>query len=265
MYLKDVDFNILVPSADNLIKQIPDTSLEVVYERALSNLPEIKAAQSNIRTTLYAQRVARGAYYPTVTFSAGVTTGYSSARTKTILKQTGQPSPNVYIRDTTGTVYTIKGSLLGSSGFATVSEKYPFSNQFKDNINKNINIQATIPILNRLTTKNNIDIARLNYLKTNNELSRVKQNIYNNLAVALTDYKNSRRNYLAYQRQVASLEALNKSAETKRQLGVGSAYDVLTSSNLLNAAVANKIQQEYDVIYRKLLLDFFAGVPLSLQ
>jgi outer membrane protein len=266
MYIKDLSFTIAVPNTEALISQVPDTNVDNVYEKALSNMPEVKAAQQNIRTSLLAERVARGGYLPTVTLNAALTTGYSSARTRIVSTQQGGGTvENVYIKDTSGNVLRIPVSLFQNSRSSTRSEKYPFGAQFKDNLNRSINLQATIPILNRLTTKNNVDVAKVNYQKTNNELARVRQTIYNNLALAITEYKNSRKNYQAYKKQVASLEASLKNAETKKTLGVGSSYEVMTSSMLLSSSTASKIQQEYDVIYRKLIIDFYAGIPLSLK
>ncbi|MEJ1929249.1 TolC family protein [Nostoc sp. NIES-2111] len=263
MLIKDMNFEVAVPNVDVLLAEPADTDVARVYEAALQNMPETKLARQNVRTNRYAEKAAHGAYLPTITANGNVTTGYSSARTRTVVQNGSGNDKTFYLRDTTGIVLAVPSSLFGNSR-TVFSEKYPFRDQFSDNINKSITFQASIPILNRLSTKGNIDAARINRLKAENEVARSEQALYNNVALAVTEYTISKANLLSAQRQMASLQTSLQAAQTRYEAGAGSMFDLLTQQQLFAASQANLVQTQFDLVFRKLVIDYYMGKPIKL-
>ena len=82
MLIQDINIQIAIPNVEVLLQAPADTDIQRVYQAALANLPDAKLARQNVLTNRFAERFAKGAYYPTITANATVTTGYSSGRTR---------------------------------------------------------------------------------------------------------------------------------------------------------------------------------------
>ena len=263
MLIQDINIQVAIPNVDILLQAPADTDIQTVYQVALANLPDAKLARQNVQTNRFAERFAKGGYYPTITANATVTTGYSSGRTRLVTQQGASPPP-IYLRDTSGRVITIPGSIIQSTTQVTSVESYPFRNQLNDNINKGLTVQASIPILNRLTTKNNVDNAHILRLKAENETQRVNQTIYNNVASAITEYKIARANLQAAERQQTSLQVALQTAQTRFEAGAGSNFDLLAQQQLFAASQSTFLQQQFEVVFRKLVIDYYMGQPIRL-
>ncbi len=76
------DFSVIRPEVDEFknLQQIPIAS--DVYSKALDIRPEIKSAALKKESAAIAQNIAHSGYFPTLTASAGISTGYSSINSK---------------------------------------------------------------------------------------------------------------------------------------------------------------------------------------
>ena len=73
---------------DSLINQSSAiTGKETVMASALTNLPEIKAAEIEIEANTIGLKIAKGAYYPTLAISGNLSTGYTSTQAETFANQ----------------------------------------------------------------------------------------------------------------------------------------------------------------------------------
>lgn len=60
---------------------------ETVMTSALTNLPEIKAAETEIEANSVGLKIAKGGYYPTLALSGNLSTGYTSTQEETFANQ----------------------------------------------------------------------------------------------------------------------------------------------------------------------------------
>lgn len=267
MLIPTTDFDIAIPQIESLLAEPADTNVERVYASALEILPEVKLANTNVEAAQYAERAARGFFYPTITAQGSIVTGYSSARTKVVpVNNTGGgpvlPSA-IYLRDTAGQVFQVPTALFQNQRTFN-SVDYPFRNQLNDNINRGLTLQASIPILNRFTARTNTDNARIQRIQAQNDVQRTRQNIYNAVALAITEYKIALANLKSADNQLKSLNISLQAAKTRYDAGAGSSFDLLAQQSLLAASQANLVQTQFNVLFRKLVIDFYQGRPLKL-
>lgn len=73
---------------DSLINQPSSiTGKETVMTSALTNLPEIKAAEVEIEANTMGLKIAKGGYYPTLAISGNLSTGYTSTQAEAFANQ----------------------------------------------------------------------------------------------------------------------------------------------------------------------------------
>jgi len=73
-------FNVAHPDLVSLLNVQVNPDVKKVYETALSIKPQIRAASLNKEIAALDEKIARGSYYPTISASAGISTGYSSTK-----------------------------------------------------------------------------------------------------------------------------------------------------------------------------------------
>ncbi|MFN8241810.1 MAG: TolC family protein [Bacteroidales bacterium] len=74
----DNGFDIVQPSLAELLNQNRVPDVKAVYETALAIKPQIKNAEINKQLAQLDEKIARAGYYPTLSASGGISTGYSS-------------------------------------------------------------------------------------------------------------------------------------------------------------------------------------------
>lgn len=77
--IKSSDFDVAIPelSDEKILAALP--TIDDVYAAALETRPEMKNALISIEQADIQERIARGGHYPTISLSAGVSTGHNSA------------------------------------------------------------------------------------------------------------------------------------------------------------------------------------------
>ena len=137
---------------------------ESIYSQALVSRPEIQADQLRLRATDHSIKIAQAGLYPTLSFSAGLGTNY----------------------------YTTSG--FKSDGFGT---------QLKNNFSQYLGFNLSIPIFNRLQTRNSIRSAKLDRVNQQLALDQTKKTLYKEIQQA-------------YYNTVAAQAKLRSSDEARR-------------------------------------------------
>lgn len=228
----DEGFDIVSPEV-----KIPGELIEErtgnIYAKASKIMPEIEAAQLKYEAALLQKRIAKASYYPNLTFNANVNTLYSD---------------NFVIP-------------TGSGTFRKIS----FSDQIDGNLGQSLSLNLNIPIYNRgrvLTSVRQADIAgsqqKLNIRQAENTL-------YTSVANAVANYKAALAKYVALNEAVTAQKKNYDYNVTRFETGALSSADMIISRSGYEVAEANLIQGKYDLVFRKVLLDFYRGKPLSLD
>lgn len=240
--------------------QLLEDNTQFIYESSLKTQPIIKSGDYAIMSAERVLKASRGRISPTLSFNASMGTGTSGLA-----------------KDIIGVNYTGQNQLIGfyydsnqfpQPVYAPVTELQtrdkPFSDQFKDNINKSLGFTLNVPLFNGLQTHTAIKNAKIAALNAKLSQDLSKQNLYQNIVQAQTSAKAALNTYNASKMSVEAANESFKYAQQKFNAGVISAYDFSTSKNRLFSAESKLLQAKYDYIFRLKVLDYYKGKPLTL-
>lgn len=134
-----------------------------------------------------------------------------------------------------------------------------FGTQMKENRNKNIGLSLSVPLFNRLATRNRVRSARLQQVYQSLQLDNTKKVLYKEIQQAWY-------NALAAESQYNSSEAAVKANEESFRLmsekfnnGKATFVEYNESKLNLTKALSDKLQAKYDYLFRTKILDFYKG------
>ncbi len=203
----------------------PLSSTDNIVEKAFENQPQVKAAETRILSAQKQTEIAKTAFYPTISANAGIGTFY-----------------NDYLS-------TKDTALL---------------NQYKDNFNQSLGISANIPIFNKGITKLQVEQAKISENIAKNTLEQQKVEVQQNVQKAYFDANANYENYLAALEAEKSTKLALDFAEKSYEAGRTTIYDLNTARNNFVNAQGSVSQAKYNYIFSMKLLNFYAGIPISL-
>ncbi|MCX6294837.1 MAG: TolC family protein, partial [Bacteroidetes bacterium] len=233
------------------------TTTTQIYNSAVSNLPEIKSAEFNVKSAEKSVDVAWGGLSPRLTFSASYGTGYSGA-SKRILDA---PAFQGYGPD--GSVTSAGDTVLSPMFSSGTFEKIPFSKQYSDNVNKSFGFYLTVPIFNRLQTKSAIDRARIQKLNADLTVESTKLQVQKNVQQAYADASAGLKKYNASLKAIDAMQESFKYTEQKFNVGLLNSNDYNDAKNKLIKAQSDLLQAKYEYVFKTKVLDFYQGKPLK--
>jgi outer membrane protein len=228
----DTEFDIEVPELPNPenLEGLVET-IDQIYEIALSNRPEIKNAELDEKINEFDLKIAKGGYYPTLSFSNNIITNFSN-----------QAPPSIFGGDAP-----------------------TYFRQLNENMAYSLGATLAIPIFNKNFTRlavqqSNINInqSKLYTEKARQELYQAIVRAYNNALFAVENYKANQAN------EMASLKALN-GAQSRLKAGLGSDVEFTVASNNYDIAVSKLIEAKYSYIFNIKYLEFYKGIPIDLN
>jgi outer membrane protein len=222
------NFDVVVPVLDEATVPALQTNDEI-YRKSLAVQPQIAAASYRTNASAMALKVSEGARWPKINLGANLNTNYASSRKK------GSVNP----------------------------QGYPFFEQVWDNIGQSFSMGLSIPIYSNRQIKSNIDRAKINMMTTRLNEQNVKNVLRKNVEQTFTDLRASVKKYEAVKQQLAAVESVYTNAEKKYTVGVMNATDFLIQKNNFVQSQSNLIQAKYDYIFKKKILDFYQGVPIT--
>jgi len=226
---------------------------ESIYQKAVSQLAQIKATEFRKQSAEKAVKVARGEFYPRVGLNGNIGTNYSSAaRTDIFLNSVQVPSGDfVNVNGNQVPVITTK------SNFNT--EKINYSSQFNNNYSTSVNVGIRIPILNAFRARNNVALAK-NDLKNTQYISETaKIQLKQSIEQAFFNMTASYKKYITLLQQVNDFTEAFRGAQARYNEGVSTQVDYLIAKTNLDRANINLISAKYDYIFQTKILDYYQG------
>lgn len=231
--LLDLSQLLELTSPDNFRISVPDiqdysadlTLPEEVYAQALMNKPAIKAAQYRLQGAEKSIRIAQSAYYPQLSFGAGIGTNY----------------------------YHLSGI-----------ENASFGTQWRENMNKYLQVSLNVPIFNRFQTRNRVKSARIQHTALSWQLEESKKALYKEIQQAYYNALAAESKYKSSQSASESAEASFQLMSEKYANGKASATEYNEMRTAWMKTLSDGIQAKYEFVYRSKILDFYKGVPLTL-
>lgn len=233
------------------------------YDLARQNLPEIQAAELRVQSAQRNLGFARGAYYPRLTLAGGVQTGFSSVRNQQVVRQ-----------DQFNSVPVLQIDPAAPGGFVPTSfvllqpsfEQLPF--KFLDQLSQNrgefIQFNLTVPLLNGLQTRVGVQRAQINIQQNEVRAEQTRLQLRQTIQQSYADALAAQRRYAASARQVEALALALRNAEIRFNNGLLNGTDFNIARNNLTAAESDMIQAKYEFFFRRKVLDFYQGKPLTL-
>ena len=221
----------------NSVLDAPLYSAENIVNQAYENQPQIKAAETRIKSAEAQTEITKTAFWPTVTANAGIGTSYF----------------NSLVTNYAGV--DINGNPIKESGFFK---------QYKDNFGQQLGLSANIPIFNKGITRLNVEQSKINEEIAKTTLQQQKQEVLQNVQKAQFDAESNYEAYLAAMEAEKSSKLALDFAEKSYEAGRTTIYDLNVARNNYANAQGSIAQAKYNYLFSMKLLNFYAGIPLSL-
>lgn len=197
----------LIPNADD------------IYGQALNNRPTIQAQLIRRNTAESNVALARTGYRPTLSFGAGMSTGY--------YKTFGLDATN-------------------------------FGRQLSDNFNKYIGLQLSIPVFNRFSTRNQIRQAKVQYVTQQLQYDETKKSLYKEIQQAYYNAVGAQRQCMTSASAEQAAQAAYNLMEGKYSNGKATATEYEESKTRLIRSQCDHAQAQCNFHFRLLLLKHYA-------
>jgi outer membrane protein len=205
-----------------------------VLTTAYENQPQIKAAESRIRSAEAQTEVTKTGFWPTLTANAGVSSFYNNMLSKN---------------------YDQLGNLVNDPSFFQ---------QYKDNFGQNIGLSLNIPIFNKGITKLQVEQSVINQSIAKNTLEQQKQTVRQNVQKAQFDVDANYETFLSAVETEKSTKLALEFADKSYAAGRSTIYDVNVARNYYANAQGSVAQAKYNYLFSLKLLNFYSGIPLTL-
>jgi outer membrane protein len=258
----------LIPANEQIDIVVPDIDMATITEIDLDAggiygiseeiQPEIKSADLNVEAANLGLKVAHGNKYPSLSLGGSFRTNYSDAfdmRPITV----GDP-----VLQETGAITASGESVLA---FAPQTElvDFGFGDQYDENLSYSLGLQLNIPIFNNLQTHSNVQRNKIFLQQA--EINSVEQRniLRQQIETAYTNTLAARKAYEASEKQVQALEETFRAIENQYNLGASNFTDYQVAINNLFRAQSDLVRTKYDYIFKRKILDFYQGIPITFE
>lgn len=265
LQLDDVDnFEIAEDEISTLpMVQLGDYTVQQIYDKALENRYEIKIAETNIQIAESDIKLAKGGLQPTLSGFYGWNSGYSN-RDQIIGSELDPDNPTRVIGYVDGS--NPVQDVLAPNYNPITGGADSFSDQFFDsNKRSSFGLNLRIPILNGFRASNTVKRAEIRYDQQKNALEQEELDLEKIIHTVYTDAIGALKLFEATK---ISVDAQNESfryAQEKFDVGVLNTFDFSQIKNRLVNAESDFLRAKYDFIFKVKLLEFYYGLPVSIQ
>ena len=213
---------------------ILNNSAKSIFDKALGFRNDIKFSKSNVALAEKDLDIAKGALLPTVTGFFNYGARYSDAT---------QPIPD------------------GDGG--------AFTPGFKDQLwifdGISYGASLNIPIFNRFSNRNNIQRSKISIKKAKLQFEQDKLSLEANIQQAYVDVSTFYKAYEAAEKTLEARRLAYQYSKERFDVGLMNAFDFSQAQSRVDNAEANAVQTKYDYIFRLKILEFYFGIPISLN
>lgn len=230
--LLDLSQLLELPSPEKLKLEAPEEELTLspltppddIYTEALSQRPEIKAAELRVSGADKSIKIAQSSFYPQLSLNAGIGSSY----------------------------YTVNGKA-----------PYSFGKQLNDNFNQSVGFGLNIPIFNRFATRNKVRAAKIQKLNKELQLDNTKKVLYKEIQQAWYKAVAAESKYNSSEIAVKANEESFQLMSEKFANGKATSVEYNEAKLNLTKALSDKIQSKYDYLFRSKILDFYKGKAIE--
>lgn len=200
--------------------EIADTLDPVnIYNAALDCMPQIQKAYYSLQSRSKEVKIAKSGYYPAVSLGAGITTGY----------------------------YYYGHGLSDT-----------FKKQFDNNMQKSIYMTVSIPLFDRLSTRNQVKKARIEESNARLSLENKKKELYKDIEKAYTDALSAFEKFEATSKAVTANQEAHRYALEKYAAGKSTVFEYNEVKMKLADALSKQSQAKYTYLLKDRVLSFYS-------
>lgn len=150
---------------------------------------------------------------------------------------------------------------LGTNYYSTIDRT--FSQQMNDNFNKYVGFNLSVPIFNRLSTRNRVRTARLQHENYALQLDNAKKTLYKEIQQAWYNAVAAESKYTTSHAATFASEEVFKLVREKYENGKATAVEYNEAKQNLMKSQSDELQAKYDYLFRTKILDFYKGIPIE--
>jgi outer membrane protein len=235
LQITDYDnFDIASESFEIPPSDILNNSAKTIFEKALEFRNDIKFSKSTVDLAEKDLEIAKGAYTPTLSGFFQYGARYSDAT---------QPLP-----DGNGGVFT--------PGF--IDQLWIF-----DGIS--YGAQLNVPIFNGWSTRNSVNRSRINLEKSKLQFEQDKLDLETTVNQRYVDVTTFAKAYYAAEKALEATTLAFEYSKERFDVGLMNAFEYSQAQSRIDNAKADVIRTKYDYIFRLKILEFYFGIPISLE
>ncbi len=220
-----VDQGYEVPPSD-ILRNTPNN----IFAKAMTFRNDIKFSQANVELAQKDLSIAKGANYPTLSGFINYNTRYSDQ----------------FLDPVTGELIPFKDQLWINDGIA-------------------FGAQIDVPVFNGNNTRNNVKRARIDLKKAELQFEQDKLDLENTINQAYVDVESFGKAYEAAEKTLEARQIALEYAKERYDVGLLNAFDYGQAQSRLDDAAADVIRTKYEYIFRIKILEFYFGLPITLN
>ncbi|MBC7848817.1 MAG: TolC family protein [Chitinophagaceae bacterium] len=226
------------------------TALEV-YQQALQDFAQVQASNLRVQSFEKAVKVARGAYYPTLSFGANLGSRYSSADLRGIPGSSFATKTGQYID-----INNVQYDVFRTDQNMTFT-KIDYGKQIETNLGTFYGFQLQIPLFNNLRVRNQVKLSKIGLQSAELDNQNIKLVLRQNIDQAHLNMEGTFARFKALQEQVRNLEISFAAAEIRFNNGVINPAEYLLVKTNLDRANINLVTSMYEYHLRTKVLDYY--------
>lgn len=241
-----------------LLDQPEMVTPEQIFGVAVQERPEIKSAETKLESSQKTLSIAKGGYYPSLSLSGSLGSGYSGANQVGINEF--EYLPKIGITSDGVDVY----ALDKYTGYESYEVK-PWKDQFDDNLNESVGLNLRIPIFNGWVTNSSVSRAKINVESATLDVQMQKNSLYKIIQQSYNDALAAFNKHKAADKKVNATRESFSYAEQKYNVGLINSVEYNNAKKEYNNALSELVQAKYDFVFRTTVIDFYMGKPLTLK
>ena len=138
-----------------------------------------------------------------------------------------------------------------------------FVEQLYENDGFSYGLQLNVPILNGLSTRNQVTRSKINVKRTAFQLEQAQLDLDSNVYQAYLDVRGAAEAYEASQVAVKAQERAYEYAKERYDVGLTNAFDFSQSKFRLENAQSQLVQNKFDYIFKLKVLELYFGIKVA--
>ena len=162
-----------------------------------------------------------------------------------------------------GTVQETGQAVVTPNYIPILGKHAPLWDQFDQNKGHSFGLSLSVPILNGLSTRNNVARAKIALERSRITLQQQELTLEQNVYKAYTDAQGALNAYEAAKVTLTAREQSKEYARERYEVGLINVFDFNQAQTLFVNAQSELLRTKYDFIFKVKILEFYFGIPIS--